>query len=150
MACWAQFILTWKFGEETKCWKLTCRMTGNNGSWSEAEFLDVTGTKVLRVFLLAVHGHLYWRILHPPPPWEKVVWNWFVMKTLYKETSNLRTLKIMPGNLKKIYVHAFGFSVYPCRPECDTAYIKTESKCPLLPACIQSPSLPTWMQRVHT
>jgi hypothetical protein len=26
---------------------------------SEAEFLDVTGTKVLRVFLLAIHSHLY-------------------------------------------------------------------------------------------
>ncbi len=25
----------------------------------EAEFLDVIGTKVLRVFLLAIHGHLY-------------------------------------------------------------------------------------------
>jgi hypothetical protein len=24
----------------------------------EAEFLDVTGTKVLRVFLLAIHSHL--------------------------------------------------------------------------------------------
>jgi hypothetical protein len=26
---------------------------------SEAEFLDVIGTKVLRVFLLAIHSHLY-------------------------------------------------------------------------------------------
>jgi hypothetical protein len=25
----------------------------------EAEFLDVIGTKVLRVFLLAIHSHLY-------------------------------------------------------------------------------------------
>jgi hypothetical protein len=29
----------------------------------EAEFLDVIGTKVLRVFLLAIHSHLYKRIL---------------------------------------------------------------------------------------
>jgi hypothetical protein len=27
----------------------------------EAEFLDVIGTKVLRVFLLAFHSHLYYR-----------------------------------------------------------------------------------------
>ncbi len=32
----------------------------------EAEFLDVTGTKVLRVFLLAIHSHLYKRILLRP------------------------------------------------------------------------------------
>ncbi len=25
----------------------------------EAEFLDVVGTKVLKVFLLAIHSHLY-------------------------------------------------------------------------------------------
>jgi hypothetical protein len=38
----------------------------------EAEFLDVIGTKVLRVFLLAIHSHLYQRI-PPPPPEEKWV-----------------------------------------------------------------------------
>jgi hypothetical protein len=27
--------------------------------WTKAEFLDVIGTKVLRVFLLAIHSHLY-------------------------------------------------------------------------------------------
>ncbi len=37
----------------------------------EAEFLDVIGTKVLRVFLLAIHSHLYKRILLPPPPPSK-------------------------------------------------------------------------------
>jgi hypothetical protein len=26
---------------------------------TEAEFLDIIGTKVLRVFLLAIHSHLY-------------------------------------------------------------------------------------------
>ncbi len=31
-------------------------------SASEAEFLDVIGKKVLRVFLLAIHSHLYKRI----------------------------------------------------------------------------------------
>ncbi len=31
----------------------------------EAEFLDVNGTKVLRVFLLAIHSHLYYGFYHP-------------------------------------------------------------------------------------
>jgi hypothetical protein len=35
----------------------------------EAEFLEVIGTKVFRVVLLAIHSHLYYRILfHPSPP----------------------------------------------------------------------------------
>jgi hypothetical protein len=34
--------------------------------YPEAEFLGVIGTKVLKVFLLAIHGNLYLRI--PPPP----------------------------------------------------------------------------------
>ncbi len=37
----------------------------------EAEFLDVIGTKFLRVFLLAIHSHLYQRIL-PPHPTQKL------------------------------------------------------------------------------
>ncbi len=36
---------------------------------SEAEFSDVIGTKVLRVFLHAIHSHL----LRTPPPRTKVV-----------------------------------------------------------------------------
>jgi hypothetical protein len=36
--------------------------------YTEAEFLDVIGTKILRVFLHAIHSHLYKRILHPHPP----------------------------------------------------------------------------------
>jgi hypothetical protein len=32
----------------------------------ETEFLDVTGTKVLRVFLLAFYSHFYYRILLTP------------------------------------------------------------------------------------
>jgi hypothetical protein len=31
----------------------------NNFFCPEAEFLNVIGTKVLRVFLLAIHSHLY-------------------------------------------------------------------------------------------
>jgi hypothetical protein len=33
----------------------------------EAEFLDAIGTKILRVFLLAIHSHLY-GFLPPPSP----------------------------------------------------------------------------------
>ncbi len=41
----------------------------------EAEFLDVIGTKVLEVFLLAIHSHLYTnRYYSPPSPIEQ---NWF-------------------------------------------------------------------------
>ncbi len=66
---------------------------------SEADFLDAIGTKVLRVFILAIHSHLYKRILlFTPPPSAEVVCN----VTLNTETSSLRTLKIMPGNLSKI------------------------------------------------
>jgi hypothetical protein len=32
---------------------------GNLKAESEAEFLDEIGTKVVRVFLLAIHSHLY-------------------------------------------------------------------------------------------
>ncbi len=35
---------------------------------TEAEFLDVIGTKVLRLFLVAVHCHLTNRLYSPPPP----------------------------------------------------------------------------------
>jgi hypothetical protein len=42
--------------------------------WTEAEFLDVVGIKVLRVFLLAIHSHLYSQISLPPPPLEQ---KWF-------------------------------------------------------------------------
>ncbi len=43
----------------------TCRL-GISVQMSEAQFLDVIGTKVLRVFLLAIHSHLYYRIVLPP------------------------------------------------------------------------------------
>ncbi len=64
--------------------------------WAEAEFLDVIGTKVLRVFST------------PPSPLPKMVWNWFVMETLYLETSNMRTFKIMPRNFNQFLCIFFG------------------------------------------
>jgi hypothetical protein len=47
--------------------KLLAVITINN-RFSEAEFLDVIGTKVLRAFLLDIHSHLYYGILPPHPP----------------------------------------------------------------------------------
>jgi hypothetical protein len=35
---------------------------------TEFEFLDLIGTKVLGVFLLAIHSHFFQRIVLPPPP----------------------------------------------------------------------------------
>ncbi len=38
-------------------------------TFPKAEFLDIIGTKVLRVFLLAIHSHLYsTNGFYPPPP----------------------------------------------------------------------------------
>jgi hypothetical protein len=37
----------------------------------EAEFLNIIGTKVLRVLLLAIHSHLYQRIFSPSFPLSK-------------------------------------------------------------------------------
>jgi hypothetical protein len=37
----------------------------------EAEFLDLTGTKALRVFLLAIHSHRILHVLYYPLPFEQ-------------------------------------------------------------------------------
>ncbi len=76
----------------------------------EAEFLDVIGTKVLRIFLLTIHSNLYSQIA-----------KWFgtclECKHCIMETSSLRTIKIMPRNLN---VHEFGFRVnLPERVTCN-------------------------------
>jgi hypothetical protein len=42
---------------------------------TKVEFLDVIGTKVLRIFLLAIHNHLYYESYSSsPPPLEQGVW----------------------------------------------------------------------------
>ncbi len=57
---------------------------------SQAKFLDVIGTKVGRVFLLAIHSHL---ITNFTSPWAKVVCNVWELSRLSTETS------------MKLYVH---------------------------------------------
>ncbi len=52
---------------------------GKKDDSTQAEFLELTGKKVLGVFFFAIHSHLYLLILLPSTPWAKVVWNWFVM-----------------------------------------------------------------------
>jgi hypothetical protein len=41
---------------------------------TEVKFLDVIGTKVLRVFLLAIDSHLYQRVYPTPPPLPQQKW----------------------------------------------------------------------------
>ncbi len=40
--------------------------TGHKKAQPEAEFLDVIGTKILRIFLLAIHSHLYYGFYSAP------------------------------------------------------------------------------------
>jgi hypothetical protein len=71
---------------------------------SEAEFLDVIGTQVLRVFLPATNE------FYPPPPLTKQVWNRFAMKIFYTETSVWELSRLCPETSPKLCAHEFGFS----------------------------------------
>jgi hypothetical protein len=78
---------------------------------TEAEFLDVVGTKVLGVFLLAFHSHLYSTngFYSPPSPPNKsglklVGKANIVYENLKSERSQDYALEI-----RKLYVHEFGF-----------------------------------------
>ncbi len=51
---------------------------------SEAEFLDVIGIKILRVFLLAIHSHLYALTDFTPPPPPSPEQKWFETVMWYK------------------------------------------------------------------
>ncbi len=77
---------------------------------TEAEFWDEIQTKVLKFSSLlftvtstALPWDFYFFKLTPIPPSL-----WF--KKIHTETSRLKTLKIMPRNLNKLWVHEFGFS----------------------------------------
>ncbi len=81
----------------------------------EAEFLDVIGTKVLNVFFLANHSHLYKRILLPLSPLSKsglkLVCN---INIVY---GNLKSEKsqdyVCPETSTKLFFHEFGFQLRP-------------------------------------
>ncbi len=76
----------------------------------EAEFLDVIRTKVLRVFLLAIHSHLYKRILLPPSLCKNGL-NWFVMYSRHctRKPQFWELSKLCPETSTKLFVHKFGF-----------------------------------------
>ncbi len=46
-------------------WKIWTKFVRTLELIPEAEFFDIIGTKVLRVFLLVIHSHLYYWILLP-------------------------------------------------------------------------------------
>ncbi len=72
---------------------------------AEAEFLDVIGTKVLRLSFPPCYSQSPLRLDFtpppPPPPKKIVAWNWFV-NIVYGETSSLRIHYSMPRSLNEI------------------------------------------------
>jgi hypothetical protein len=78
---------------------------------SETEFLEVIGKKVLRVFLLAIHSQLFYRLLIPP---RKKIWIWFYVNIVYgnfKSENSQDYAQIMPETSTKLCVHEFDFSI---------------------------------------
>jgi hypothetical protein len=78
--------------------------------WSEAEFLDVIRTKVLRVFLLAIHSHLPNGFYPPPPPHpEQSVLNLvcnvnIVYRKPHKPQRNCTFMNL--GSGRQLFLHA--------------------------------------------
>ncbi len=71
----------------------------------EDKFLDVIGTKVLRVFLRTVP---YTSGLYPPlslPPWAKAGWNWFICKHCIWKPQTWELSRLYPETSKKLYIH---------------------------------------------
>ncbi len=86
--------------------------TKHNVSCTEAEFLNVIVTKVLRVFFLSIHSHLYYRILLPPLNKSdlKLVCN---VNIVYKKPQVGELSRLCPETSTKLYVHEFGFWTRP-------------------------------------
>jgi hypothetical protein len=99
--------------------KTTKKLPPRRTEQKEAEFMDEIQTKVSRVFLLAIHSHLYssaLRFLFPQTHttsysfYSSVTVHYKgerrktfpMVKEIYTETSSLRTLKSMTINLKEI------------------------------------------------
>ncbi len=79
---------------------------------AEAEFLNVIGTKVssLLFTVTSTNG------LYVPPPPAKVVWNWFVMSTLYciRKPQVWELSRLCTETSTKLYFHEFGFRFPLC------------------------------------
>jgi hypothetical protein len=93
---------------------------GGNIPGSEAEFLDVVGTKFIRFFLLAIHRHLpllkYFIPLSPPPPRSqsglKLVCN---VNIVYENLKSEKSQDYAQAETStKFYIHEFGFCSSYC------------------------------------
>jgi hypothetical protein len=100
--------------------------------WVEVKFLDEIETKVSRVFLLAIHSHLYSFALRffflqthaisysffsvlqytvkekGEKPDTKPYPLPYCLRNPHRNLKSKKTLKIVPRNLKKLYDHEFG------------------------------------------
>ncbi len=75
--------------------------------------MDVFETKVLRVFLLAIHSHLYKRIFTPtptPPPLNKVGLKLVCNVNIVQKSRISKTQRLCPETSMKLYVLEFGSS----------------------------------------
>ncbi len=102
----------------------------NTATGPEAEFFDIMETTVLKVILLAIHCHLYKRILPPSPLLSKsglkLVCN--VCKHCIRKPQVWELSRSCPEFSTKLNIHEFGFwihqegikrekhSVYPAVP----------------------------------
>ena len=76
---------------------------------AEAEFLNVIGTKVWRVFLLAIHSHLCSRILPSPQSGLKLVCNVNIVDGYLNKSENSQDYTQKPQRNCTMYIHEFGF-----------------------------------------
>ncbi len=76
---------------------------------TEAEFLDVIGTKVFGVFLLSIQSHLSYGF-YLSKNGLKLVCN---VNIVYGNLSSEKLARLCPENSTKLYVHEFGF----CSPQ---------------------------------
>jgi hypothetical protein len=84
-----------------------CFITGG----PEAVFLDVIGTKVLRVFLLAIHSHLLYKRMLLPLPLSKIGLKLVCNVNIVNLKSENSQDRLYPVTSSKLYVHEFGFRI---------------------------------------
>jgi hypothetical protein len=81
-----------------------------------AEFLDVIGAKVLRVFLLAIlniHSQLYQQIYSPYPPSKSGVKLVCIVNIVCGNLTSENSQDFALKTSTKLYVHEFGFRLRP-------------------------------------